>query len=130
MPSKRELGYRNKLEFSTGYDQQGKFALGLHEHGGTFIPIPKQCLLGAKGIEKAPGALRGALAYLQGSTDLGIFRIGIRRSVRTQDTEIALWTKPCAFPRKIVADTCKALLNAQVLFALLPMPESTQGKKG
>ena len=119
VPSKRELGYRNKLEFSTGYDQQGKFALGLHEHGGTFIPIPKQCLLGAKGIEKAPGALRGALAYLQGSTDLGIYRIGIRRSVRTQDTEIALWTKPCAFPRKIVADTLQSALKCSSIVRVI-----------
>ena len=41
VPSKRELGYRNKLEFSTGYDQQGKFALGLHEHGWNFYSNPQ-----------------------------------------------------------------------------------------
>ena len=110
LPSKREVGYRNKLEFSVGNDARGKFALGFHEQGGTFTPIPKQCLLGAKGIEKAPGSLRGALAYLQGTNDLGIFRVGVRRSVRTKETEIALWTKPSAFPRKIVADTLSSAL--------------------
>ncbi len=119
IPSKREIGYRNKLEFSCGSDARGKFALGFHEQGGTFAPIPKQCLLGAQGIEKAPGALRGALAYLQGSNDLDIFRVGIRRSVRTKDTEVALWTKPSAFPRKIVADTLKSALKCSSIVRVI-----------
>lgn len=111
VPSKRTLGYRNKLELATGRDAQGKFALGFHQQGGSFAPIPKACLLGARGIEKSPGALRGALAYLQGQNDLGIFRVGVRRSVRTKDTEIALWTRPSAFPRKIAADTLNSALK-------------------
>ena len=123
--SKRELGYRNKLEFATGTNTQGKFALGFHQQGGNFTPIPKQCLLGTKGIEKAPGSLRGALAYLQGTNDLGIFRVGIRRSVRTNETEIALWTGPSSFPRKIVADTLKSALKCTSIVRVI----ADQGKK-
>lgn len=124
IPSKREVGYRNKIELSTGVDAQGKFALGFHQQGGNFTPIPKQCPLGAKGIEKAPGALRGALAYLQGHNDLGVFRVGIRHSVRTKDTEVALWTNPCAFPRKIAADTLKSALKCTSIVRVI----ADQGK--
>lgn len=109
--SKRQLGYRNKLELAAGRDARGLFMLGFHEQGGKLAAAPKTCLLGAKGIEKAPGALRGALSFLQGADDLGIFRVGIRRSVRTRETEIALWTAPSGFPRKIAADTLSSALK-------------------
>lgn len=108
--SKREVGYRNKLELGVGTDAAGKFALGFHEAGEQTLTTPKTCLLAARGIEKAPGALRGALSFVQGKGDLGIFRVGVRRSVRTKETEIALWTPPSAFPRKIVADTLQSAL--------------------
>ncbi len=109
--SKRQLGYRNKLELAAGRDARGLFMLGFHEQGGKLAAAPKTCLLGAKGIEKAPGALRGALSFLQGADDLGIFRVGIRRSVRTRETEIALWTAPSGFPRKMAADTLSSALK-------------------
>ena len=109
--SKRQLGYRNKLELATGRDARGLFQLGFHEQGGKLVAAPKTCLLGAKGIEKAPGALRGALSYLQGNSDLGIFRVGVRRSVRTRETEVALWTAPSGFPRKMAADTITSALK-------------------
>lgn len=110
--SKREVGYRNKLELAAGFDATHKFILGFHQHKGDITPIPKACPLGARGIEKAPGALRGALAYLQGQHDLGIFRVGVRHSMRTKETEIALWTPPSGFPRKIAADTLSSALKA------------------
>ena len=109
--SKRQLGYRNKLELATGRDARGLFQLGFHEQGGKLVAAHKTCLLGAKGIEKAPGALRGALSYLQGNSDLGIFRVGVRRSVRTRETEVALWTAPSGFPRKMAADTITSALK-------------------
>lgn len=109
--SKRQLGYRNKLELAAGRDERGLFMLGFHERGGTLSAAPKTCLLAAKGIEKAPGALRGALSYLQGHDDLGIFRVGVRRSVRTKDIEVALWTNPSGFPRKAAADTISSALK-------------------
>ena len=120
--SKRKLRYRNKIELSVGVDAQSKFTLGFHQHGGNFTPIPKQCLLGAKGIEKAPGALRGALAYLQGHNDLGVFRVSVRHSMRTKDTEVALWTTPSAFPRKIAADTLESALKCTSIVRVLANP--------
>lgn len=109
--SKRQLGYRNKIELAAGRDAAGKFQLGFHERGGQIAAAPKACLLAAKGMEKAPGALRGALSYLQGQNDLGIFRVGVRRSVRTKETEVALWTSPSGFPRKMATDTINSALK-------------------
>ncbi len=120
--SKRQLGYRNKLELAAGRDDRGLFMLGFHEQGGTLAAAPKTCLLGAKGIEKAPGALRGALSYLQGKDDLGIFRVGIRRSVRTRETEIALWTAPSGFPRKMAADTLASALKCTSIVRVMADP--------
>lgn len=122
VPSKRELGYRNKLELACGKDAQGRLALGFHEHGGGLAPIPKKCLLGAKGIEGAPGALRGALSFIQGNGDLGIFRVGVRRSVRTKDTEIALWTPPSSFPRKIAATTLSQAVRCTSIVRVIADP--------
>lgn len=120
--SKRQLGYRNKLELAGGRDERGLFMLGFHERGGKLAAAPKTCLLAAKGIEKAPGALRGALSYLQGRDDLGIFRVGVRRSVRTKDTEIALWTNPSAFPRKAAADTLSSALKCTSIVRVIADP--------
>ena len=120
--SKRQLGYRNKLELAAGHDARGLFMLGFHEHGGQLAAVPKSCLLGAKGIEKAPGSLRGALSYLQGKDDLGIFRVGVRRSVRTRETEIALWTAPSGFPRKMAADTLASALKCTSIVRVMAEP--------
>lgn len=119
VPSKREVGYRNKLEMAAGRDGRGRFMLGFHERGGKLAAAPKMCLLGARGIEKAPGALRGALSYLQGQGDLGIFRVGVRRSVRTQETEVALWTAPSGFPRKAAVDTITSALKCTSVVRVL-----------
>ena len=120
--SKRQLGYRNKLELAAGHDARGLFMLGFHEHGGQLAAAPKSCLLGAKGIEKAPGSLRGALSYLQGKDDLGIFRVGVRRSVRTRETEIALWTAPSGFPRKMAADTLASARKCTSIVRVMAEP--------
>lgn len=119
--SKRELGYRNKLELSGGFVTKkassgsdlssGHFELGFSKEGSKDLVNIDSCLIAYKAIEKAPKAIRGALKYLQGTQDLGIFRVGIRHSVRTKDTEIALWTNPGAFPRKAVAQTLKSALR-------------------
>lgn len=120
--SKRQVGYRNKLELAAGFDAAGRFQLGFHERGGALAATPKTCLIAAKGIEKAPGSLRGALSYVQGSTDLGIYRVGVRRSVRTKETEVALWTAPSAFPRKIATDTIASALKCTSIVRVLADP--------
>lgn len=129
-PSKKTLGYRNKLELASGFDKHGNFQVGFHQVGSSTIATPKSCPLAAAGIEKAPKALRGALSYLQGKTDLGIYRIGIRRSVRTNHTEIALWTPPQAFPRKIAVDTLSsALKNTSIVRVLADPGKARKVKK-
>lgn len=128
--SKRQLGYRNKIEMAAGRDAAGKFQLGFHAQGGEIVAAPKKCLLAAKGVEKAPGALRGALSYLQGQGDLGIFRVGVRRSVRTHDTEIALWTTPGAFPRKTAADTLRSALDCTSIVRVMADPGKARKIKG
>ena len=117
--SKRTWNYRNKLELATGTDAKGKFALGFHREGsGEFVPA-ESTHLAHKQIEKAPKALGGAIRYAQGNQDLGIFRVGVRHSLATGELEVALWTKPGAFPRgmcaKALASSCKATSVVRVL---------------
>lgn len=107
--SKREWGYRNKLELSAQNDAQGRLDIGFCAEGSHDLAFAESCPLAHKCIERPPKALRGALRYLQGNSDLGIFRIGVRGSVRTKNLEVALWTKPSSFPR---ATAVKVLSSA------------------
>ena len=129
-PSKRQLGYRNKLELSAGLDASHRFQLGLHRRDTQQLLACDTCLLAARGIEKAPRALRGALRFLQGKRDLGIFRVGVRHSMRTGDTEIALWTPPSSFPRKMVADTLTSALSCTSIVRIMAHPGKERKIKG
>ena len=100
--SPKQWSYRNKVEFEVGQDVAGRFTLGMHAHGGSFVPLA-ECKLCAKKLEKAPRVLTGSLRYAAGTLDLGIERGGIRKSERTKDVEVALWTSPGRFPRANVA---------------------------
>ncbi len=104
VPSKRTWGYRNKLELQVQTPASGKLEVGFCEEGSHDLAKVERCPLAHPQIEGAPKALRGALRYLQGNSDLGIFRVGVRASVRTKELEIALWTKPTAFPRTLAAN--------------------------
>ncbi|WP_256368328.1 23S rRNA (uracil(1939)-C(5))-methyltransferase RlmD [Adlercreutzia sp. ZJ473] len=121
-PSKRQWGYRNKLEFACGTDAAGRLTLGLFREGTHDLVSVDACPLAVRFIERAPKALRGALRYLQGSQDLGIFRVGVRASLRTKSTEIALWTPPSAFPRAAVAKTLKDAVKATSVVRVLAEP--------
>lgn len=130
LPSKREWGYRNKLELGARFDKNGTFMLGFHREGTHDIATPETCPIAVKALEKAPKALRGALRFAQGSDDLGIFRVGVRASVRTRDVEIALWTKPGSFPRAHVANTLKSALKATSIVRVLADPGKARKVKG
>lgn len=119
VPSKREWGYRNKLELACGADAAGRLVLGMRPEGdGAVVPLDS-CPLANRLIADAPKALRGALRFLAGNEDLGIYRVGVRGSLRTKDVEIALWTPPSAFPRaqasKMLASACKNTSVVRVL---------------
>ncbi len=53
----------------------------------------------------------GALSYLTGTRELGLERVAIRASTRTDEIEVALWTRPGDFPRgqvaKVLSDATK-----------------------
>ena len=109
--SKNTYGYRNKIELAGSWDSRRGYQLGFHGRGSNTLVSPDSCPLAHPALKNAPKSLRGALRYLQGSTDLGIFRVGIRHSERTKSCEIALWTQPGSFPRKEVARTLESALK-------------------
>lgn len=130
LPSKRTWGYRNKLELNCGKDQSGRFALGFHREGtDEFVPT-ESTLLVHKQIEKAPKALRGAIRYAQGDQDLGIFRVGVRHSLATGDLEVAIWTRPSAFPRALFAKTLSSAFKATGIIRVLADPGKARKIKG
>ncbi|WP_350453740.1 23S rRNA (uracil(1939)-C(5))-methyltransferase RlmD [Slackia heliotrinireducens] len=104
-PSPKQFGYRNKLEFGCQIDPKRGFLMGLHRRGSDDVLPVDSCPLAQGPLSKTPKALKGALRYLSGSNDLGIYRVGVRQSARTRSTEIALWTTPGPFPRATVAKT-------------------------
>ena len=130
LPSKRQWGYRNKLELGAAFDEHGTFQLGFHREGTHDIASPGVCALAHDAIAKAPKALRGALRFAQGSSDLGIFRVGVRHSLRTGDLEVALWTTPGAFPRGHMAKTIKSAVKATSIVRVMADPGKARKIKG
>ena len=86
--------------------------------------------LAHKQIEKAPKALGGAIRYAQGNQDLGIFRVGVRHSLATGELEVALWTKPGAFPRGMFAKTLSSACKATSVVRVLADPGKARKIKG
>lgn len=111
-PCERQWGYRNKLELAAVPDAQGRISLGFHESGTENVVAAKECRLGNRLLGKAPKSLTGALRYLAGSNDLGIYRVGIRASERTGSVEVALWTPPSSFPRNFAAKVLRDAVGA------------------
>ena len=130
LPSKRQWGYRNKLELGAAMDERGTFQLGFHREGAHDIASPGACPLAHDAIAKAPKALRGALRFAQGSADLGIFRVGVRHSLRTGDLEVALWTSPGSFPRGHIAKTVKSAVKATSIVRVMADPGKARKIKG
>lgn len=131
--SKRTFGYRNKLELNGRFLAKdalsARFDLGFIKEETKDLVNIDTCLIAHKAIESAPKAMRGALRYIQGTQDLGIFRVGIRHSVRTKDTEIALWTNPGTFPRKAVAQTLKSALKTSSVVRIIADQGSSRAIK-
>ena len=130
LPSKRQWGYRNKIELGAQWDAKGTFNLGFHQEGDPNVQQALACPLAHDAIAKAPKALRGALRFLQGSDDLGIFRVGVRTSVRTRETEVALWTRPSGFPRAAAAKMLKSSLKATSVVRVVADPGKARKIKG
>lgn len=121
--SKRQWNYRNKVEFEVQVDEasgQERITLGLHAPKGGFVPVTS-CAMLPKRFAGAPKSLTGALRFaLSGDPVIhDIERVGVRVSLETGCREVALWTKPGAFPRgrvaKIVTDAVHATSVVRVL---------------
>ena len=108
-PSPDAWGYRNKIELAVRPGADGRPEIGMALAGSHDLAHVDTCPLADKAIAKTPKALRGAIRFLAGNTDLSIFRIGVRGSRRTHDVEVALWTTPGSFPR---AQAAKVLREA------------------
>lgn len=118
VPSPREYGYRNKVEFVTDPSSQ-RLALGYHKAGSEEVVPVDLCLLLPKSLRKAPKALSGALRYLSGEAGLGLTRVGLRTAAHTRDLEVALWTEPGPFPRAAAARVLKDALPATSVVRVL-----------
>lgn len=115
--SAREFGYRNKIELVAAHN--GKtLVLGFHGINGDIVPVDS-CMLLPKAAKKAPKSIRGALRYISGAQDLGIFRVGFRTATNTRDTELAIWSSPGPFPRAVSAKTISDALGATSVVRVL-----------
>ena len=119
VPSKRRTGYRNKVELAVARDGAGRIDLGFHQTASDKLVTPDACPLAHDAIAKAPKALRGAIRFLNSRQDLGVFRVGVRHSLRTKSLEVALWTTPGPAPRaqieKVVMDALHPTSIVRVL---------------
>ena len=122
VPSKREWGYRNKIELFSTYNEKGAFDLGFMEEGSHNFVAVDSCLAAHKPIQKTPSALRGALRFAQGSKNLEIYRVGVRASLRTGALEVALWTPPSPFPRNHVAKLIESATGATSVVRVVASP--------
>ena len=128
--SKHQWGYRNKIELATTSDAAGRFEVGFHREGTEEVVPAERTQLAHKQIERAPKALRGAIRYAQGGKDQGIYRIGVRHSQKTGELEVALWTRPGAFPRAVFAKTIAAALKTTSVVRVLADPGKARKIKG
>jgi 23S rRNA (uracil1939-C5)-methyltransferase len=128
VPNARQLHYRNKLELGAVNTRKQGFILGLHAHSSHKLVTVGKCLLAHKVIAACPKALRGALSYAQGSGNLGIYRVGVRHSEATGETEVALWTPPGAFPRAQVAKIIGGAMKVTSIVRVLATPGKARNK--
>lgn len=118
VPSPQQYHYRNKIELVVDMSS-GRPRLGFHRAGSDGFVAVDSCLLLPKAHVKDPKSLSGALRYIAGEQDLGITRVGVRVASHTKDVEIALWTSPGAFPRRMAATTLGTAVAASSIVRVL-----------
>jgi 23S rRNA (uracil1939-C5)-methyltransferase len=101
--------YRNKVEFALVADPRGRLALGTHEARSNLAKPIKQCLLLPKALAELPETLSGTLNYALASEATKPYRVAIRHSTNSSQTELALYSTPSgmrrAFVAKLLGDT-------------------------
>ncbi len=128
--SKRQWGYRNKIELGAQTKPDGSLDIGFYREGTHDLVSVDKTLLAHDAIQKAPKALRGAIRYAQGNKDQGIYRIGVRHSLATGELEIALWTAPGAFPRARFAQVLGSALPATSIVRVMADAGKARKVKG
>ena len=129
VPSKREWGYRNKIELNAGIGDDGRLLVGFCEPGTDAIVASDTAPLAHDAIAASPKALRGALRFLQQRGDLRLFRVGVRHSRRTGSCEVALWCEPGPCNRALVAKTIQSAIPATSVVRVLAQPGSARNVK-
>ncbi len=141
VPSKREWGYRNKIELvpvvsggkmHLGYHAAGSAAAGASAAASGDSPAPAivpidECLLLPKQCQKAPKALAGALRYLK-ATEFALERVSVRTSVRTGSTQVGIWTAPGYFPRNAAAGVISSAFKNTGIVRMLLKGEASARK--
>ncbi|MDP2233880.1 MAG: TRAM domain-containing protein, partial [Actinomycetota bacterium] len=125
IPSTRQYGYRNKIELVAHSDANG-LTIGYMRAGTNEVVRVDSCLLMPERAHNLPKSLAGSLRYLSGRADLRILRVGARVASATRDLEIALWTTPGPFPRKMVAETVAQATKASGVVRVLARDESAK----
>lgn len=93
-----EKFYRNKIELLWVQNKLGM----MREETNEFCPI-EHFDLAVENISCLPKKIAGALRFALHGEDCGLYRVGLRGSLRTGKIELALWTEPGWFPRQEVA---------------------------
>ncbi len=118
LPSEHEYGYRNKIELVTQAGSDG-LTVGYMRAGTNDLVRVDSCLLLPHRARNLPKALAGSLRYLSGSSDLGLVRVGARVAAHTTDLEIAMWTTPGPFPRKMAGEAVGQATKASGVIRVL-----------
>ena len=103
----QEYNYRNKIELAY---RDG--CLGMMQEGTSDFVKLDSYGLGCEAIEDAPKKIAGALRFATHGHDVGIFRVGVRASERTNSLEVAIWTTPGWFARAEVAKVLSSAIDA------------------
>lgn len=119
------FGYRNKVELSV--TDSDRLELGFARAGNDEVIEIERCLLLPKRVDKAPRSAAGALRYLQGASNLGIRRVGIRVAQNTKDLEVAIWTAPSPFPRRMAAETLQSALKTSSVVRVIAKEAPRRG---
>jgi len=121
----QEYAYRNKIELVAQTAPDG-LAVGYTRAGTNDVVRVESCLLLPKRYVGLPKSLAGALRYLSGRSDLGLTRVGTRVAAHTKDLEVAIWTTPGPFPRKIAGETLAQATKATGVVRVLARDDSAQ----
>ena len=112
-----EWNYRNKIELAYANN-----TLGMNLEGSNKFCEVKSFPLAKKQIENAPKALAGALKFALHGESCGLFRVGIRFSEKTSETQVALWTEPGWFARHEVAKVISDTIDSTSIVRIIAEP--------